>query len=496
MRLAGPVIGPETLDPVLIRDLSAVGIMRQIFRGLIYYDANLNPVPELAEQYSVSDDGLTYRFLLRQGIAFHSGRLITAEDVVFSLSRSVDPGTAGGDPALIAGPSFLSDIEGFADVMSGNAETLRGVTALSDREIEIRLSSPRATFLMRLASVPASIVDREQIGENDRWYLNPNGSGPFAVEQWDADEELVLRAFEGYALGEPELERVVYRLGNRAVQSFNLYQDGEIDVDSVTLYDLDRVVDPSGEFADELISTPLYSLGYIALRTDVEPLDDPQIRLALQLAFPRDKMSEVVFNGFLSPALGVIPPGMLDEQWDVLPSEASLGAARAAISASRYGSADRVPPIRIYTAGALAGELLREVAEAELGLSVEVFEMEWYSFLERLSTESLPAYELSWVADYPDPEAILLPLWGSAQPDNATSFANDDVDALLAEAAAESNPALRVEIYREAQRIVIAENVVIPAYFDMQYVVRKPWIVGLNVTPLGILRLETVRINA
>jgi ABC-type transport system substrate-binding protein len=495
LRLAGPVIGPETLDPVLMRDLSAVEIVRQVFRGLMYFDDELNPVPELAESYTVSKDGLTYRFTLREGIAFHSGRPIVPDDVVYSLSRSVNPDTAGGDPTLLSGPPFLADIEGYTEVVAGEADLLSGVTALSDREVEIRLSAPRATFLMRLASFPAVIVDREQVEGNESWYLHPNGSGPFEVEKWDFEEELVLRAFEDYALGKPGVERIAYRLGNRAVQSFNLYQDSEIDIDHVTLFDLDRATDPNGEFADEVIGVPQFTLGYIALRTDVEPLDDPGIRRALQLAFPRDRVASIVFNGLLNQANGIIPLGMLDADWSDEQLVPDLDAAREAIATSRYGAAENVPPIRIYTAGALASEVLRDVADAELGLKIEVFELEWHSFLDRQLNGPMPAHELSWVADYPDPEGILLPLWGTNQPDNSTGYSNPVVDELLAEAAAELDSEARIGIYREAQRQILADNVVIPTFFDVEYTVRKPWVRGLTVTPMGILRLETIRID-
>jgi oligopeptide transport system substrate-binding protein len=496
LRLAGPVIGPESLDPALERDPSSLEIMRQLYRGLLYFDAELNPVPELAEGYSVSDDGMTYRFTLREKAAFHSGRRIVADDVIYSLSRSVDPDTSGGNPSQLAGPFYLADVEGYAEVMSGAAENLRGVTAISEREVEIRLSTPRATFPMRLASTAAAIVDRDQIESDDRWSLHPNGSGPFMLEAWDSDVELVLAGFDDYALGAPSVERIVFRLGIRAAQSFNLYQDDEIDLDHVTLYDLDRAADPNGDFADELLRSPQLSVGYIALRSDVEPLDDPNIRRALQLAFPREQLSTSVFNGFLNPALGLIPPGMLDAEWNVLPLTSDLKAASAAISASRYGAAENVPSIRIYTGGALASEVLRAVAEDQLGLTIEVFEMEWYAFLDRLSSNTLPAYELSWLADYPDPEGILLPLWGSGQPDNSVGYSNAEFDALLAEAATEPDSARRVEIYRDAQEIVLADNVVIPTFFNVQYVVRKPWVSDLTITALGILRLETVRIEA
>ena len=110
-----------------MRDLSAVTLLRQIYRGLIFYDDDLNPVPELAESYDLSADGLTYTFVLRAGASFQDGSPITANDVAFSLSRAVNPDTVEGDTSFLAGPTFLSDIVGFADVINGQADTLSGI---------------------------------------------------------------------------------------------------------------------------------------------------------------------------------------------------------------------------------------------------------------------------------------------------------------------------------------------------------------------------------
>ncbi len=496
LHLAGPVQGPETLDPAQVRDLSSVTMLRQIYRGLMYYDADLNPVPELAESVEVSDDGLQYTFTLRDGATFHDGRQIVADDVLFSLSRAVNPDTVEGDLSLLGGPAFLSDIAGFQDVLNGEADDLSGIQIVSERVVQITLAAPRATFLMKLASVPAFIVDREQVLDDSTWWAKPNGSGPYQVDKWEPGDSLELSRYDDFVLGEPLIENIDFRLGARAIQSFNLYQADEIDVDSVSLNDIDRVADPEGPFADELTETPQFGFGYIALRDDVEPLNDPKIREALQLAFPRDDIAGVLFNGWVTSAYGVIPDGMLNRSWPGSIPKQDFDAARQAIADSSYGSAEGVPPIRIYSSGSLSGDALREIAAQELGLQIEVFDLEWYDFLDRLSAEELPAYELFWAADYPDPEAILLALWGSGQPDNYLGFSNDEFDRLLNLAANESDIAIRADLYAQADAILSSENVVIPIYMDVQYTVVKPRVDGLEVTPIGILRLEIVSLNS
>jgi ABC-type transport system substrate-binding protein len=495
LRLAGPVQGLETLDPAQMRDLSSAEILHQIFRGLVYYDDALKPVPELAESWQISDDGLTYTFILREGATFQDGTPITADDVAFSLSRAVNPDTVEGDVSLLAGPPFLSDIAGYTDVVSGNSDALAGITVIDERTLSIGLIAPRSTFLMKLASIPATIVNRAEVESDDAWWARPNGSGPYRVSKWEPGESLELKRYDKFVQGKPSVATISVRLGSSALQSFNLYQADEIDIDSISLYDLDRVTDPNGEFADQLVRTPQFGFDFIALRSDVAPLDDPRIRKALQLAFPREQLADITFNGQVEPAYGLIPAQMLGQTWPKSLPNSDLDKARKLITESSYGAADKVPPIRIYTSGPLAAELLRAVAGQELGLRIEVFDLEWLDFLDRLDRGVLPAYELFWSADYPDPEAMLRTLWGTGEPDNYADYSNPGVDKALEGAAEAADPATRAGYYVEAETAILEDNVVIPAYMDVRYTVVKPWVRNLVVTPMGILRYESVKID-
>jgi peptide/nickel transport system substrate-binding protein/oligopeptide transport system substrate-binding protein len=492
LRLAGPVEGPDSLDPALSRDLGSAFLVRQVFRGLTAFDHDLQPVPELAERIEISPDGRDYTFSLRPEATFQSGRPISAQDVVVSLTRALDPRTTGGDAAPLGGPTFLSDIDGAAALIAGETDSLRGVQAVDDQTVQIHLDEPRATFLMKLAAVPASIVDAEEVGNGGDWWRTPNGSGPFRVSEWQPEDHMTLARFDGYFAGPPVLERVEIALGPNALQSFNLYQADEVDIDSVSVSSLDRVLAPESGLGDEVTITPLFAVDYIAFRADVAPLDDPHIREAIQLGFPRTKVARVTYEGYVEEATGLIPSGMLGQDWPVDLPTYDREAARAAIAASRYGSADQVPPIRIYVSGGGAAEALRDSVERSLGLRVEVISLDLQEFLTALARKELPAYELYWGADYPDPETFLWTLFGSDSADNYINYRNRAMDELLRKAASELDPAARASLYAEAQRLLMADQVVIPIYFDVAYSIAKPYVKGLNVTPLGILRLETI----
>jgi ABC-type transport system substrate-binding protein len=221
-------------------------------------------------------------------------------------------------------------------------------------------------------------------------------------------------------------------------------------------------------------------------------MDDPAIRRALQIGFPRGRIAEVSFRGHVRPAAGMIPDGMLDQVWPVNYPAYDLDAARAAIAASSYGSAEKVPPIQIYIAGYEGAQALRDSLQETLGLRIDVIDVEWSEFVAGLAHKSYPAYELYWGADYPDPEALLWVLFGTGRPDNYIGYSNEEFDRLLAAAAVEADQTKRSELIAEAQQILIDDAVVIPLTYDVAYTLQKPHVKGLEVTPLGILRFDSV----
>jgi len=490
LRLAGTIIDPAPLDPAVARDVNSAFMTRQVFRGLTRFDENLEPVPELAQRIEISADGLTYRVQLRDDARFADGSPITAQDVVFSLTRALSPETAADAGAALAGPSYLGDIVGADEVIRGEASELTGLRVVDDRIVEIDLKAPRATFLMKLASAPAAIVDPDDVARGGEWWRDPNASGPYVVDVWEPENELQLYANENYVGGVPDLRRVNFRLGPNAANPFNLYQADEIDIAGVPIQAIDRVSDEVSPLRQELDVSPVLSTTYIAFRTDVAPMDDPEIRRAVQMAFPRWKVAEILLGGRQETANGLIPPGTLGRDWPQAAPPHDLDAARAAIAKSSYGSAENVPPITIYGASPFGSEALRDVLQRELGLTVEVLDVQWPQFNQGLSKKTFPAYELTWVADFPDPETFLWNLFASSSPDNYSEYANPTFDALLDQAAATLDVDERAALYAEAESVLLSDNAVLPLTHDVRYTLMKPWVKGLDITPLGMLYLE------
>jgi oligopeptide transport system substrate-binding protein len=491
LRLTGPLQEPLTIDPARLNDTSSAFLARQVFSGLTRFDAKLNPIPDLAERIEIAADGLTYRFTLWADARFADGSPITSEAVIAAFTRALNPGD-GTPPSDLTGGVFLSDIAGAADLMAGKTKTLAGATAIDERTVEIRLVKPRATFLIKLAAPQAGIVDPRDPARGADWWRSPNASGPFKIESWTPNEKVVFAANDGYILGRPILDHIDVRIGPTAANPYNLFQAGQIDVTDVPTDAIDLALDPENPNAKNVIQTPLFSTEYMAFRDDVPPLDDPHIRQALLLAFPRDKIASVTFGGHAQPGESLIPPGMLGQSWPSTLPAVDVERAKAEIAASRYGAADKVPTIQIYTANRFGPEALRDVVEKQLGLKVEVIDAEWQSYITGLSRQEFPAYDLLWIADYPDPETFLGSLFGAGSPSNYSGYHNPRYDAALAEATATLDPAARAKLYREAQNILLGDGVVLPLYHDIRYTLASPAVHGLPMTPIGLLQLDGV----
>lgn len=495
LRLAGPVQALETLDPALSRDMSTNFLVRQICRGLMGYDEQLLPVPELAESVEVSDLQAMYTFTLRSDARFHDGRAIEAEDVSWSFVRALHPATAEAAGLPLSGTTFLGDILGAEDVMSGESDTLSGVEVLDSRTLRIGLRGPSTTFLMRLASAPASVLDRHQDTTAPNWWTALNGSGPYRIASLEPASSIGLQAVESWQGSAIPVSDVNIRVGLAASAPENLLQNGDIDLlDDAHPALVPLLLDPATELTGyQFWETAQFALSYIAFGGREAPLDDIHVRRAIQLAFDVPAYLDAAVGDSVIRPEGVIPPGVLGRAWRVDVPAANLEAARREISASAYGTPENVPPIRIHAADINPVEALRDLLSRDLGLRIEAVQVNWGDFLDGLAAREWDAYSLFWGMDYPDPEALLAMLWESTSADNYTGYRNDEYDAILAASTHEPDEIVRQGLYMDAQQLLIDDVAVIPLYVPRRYTFARPGFSQVPVTPIGLMGLEKLR---
>lgn len=487
-------IDPVTLDPAMSRETRSHQFVAQIYSGLTRLDDGLRIQPDLAAGWSISDDGTVYTFTLREGITFHDGTPITAEDVQYSLERATDPALLS--PTAL---TYLGDIVGVQEKLEGEASSISGIEVLDSRRIRITIDAPKAYFLAKLTYPTAAVTDRRNVESGGaEWWRDPNGSGPFKLRTWEEGEVLVLERHDGYLTVPIKLKFAMFRI--LAGIPFNMYEAGSVDVAGVGGADIDRARDPDNKFSDQLQILPQLSVSYIGFNTQRPPFDDPLVRRAFAMAVDRERLISVVYESVVQEAKGILPPGLPGYNPGLQPLPYDPEGAPRLIEQSSYGSVEALPEIVLTTAGlgGLPGDLafILDGWVNDLGVTVSVRQLDPTTYFYRLSEELDNLYASGWVADYPDPENFLDILFHSGNlTNNPGGYENAEVDTLLEQARVEQDWPTRQAYYWQAEQLLVNDAAAIPLVHDVQYLLVKPYVGGLQVSPLGYIVLNNIEIG-
>ena len=489
---------PPTLDPHLAGDTTSAGIIVEVFGGLTTIDGQLEIVPDLAETWDISDGGLTYTFTLRDDIEFHDGRAVTADDVKWSMERATDPATEAPTVSV-----FLGDIAGVNDKLEGNASNISGVKVIDQRTISVTADAPKAYLLAKLSYPTSYTLDRNNLEASDDWFKQPNGTGPFLLDEYIPGELIRLTANKSYHLGAPHVDEVMHILSGG--DALLMYENDEIHVTGVGLTSLDAILDPANPLSTDVQrSPPSFSTYFMGLNAIEPPFDDKNVRLALNYAIDRDTISETLLRGLLVPANGVLPPGFPGYDPNLGGYEYDPEKAKRLLAESKYGSnMEDFPHIILSLPGSFGAsvgpstEAILAMWQETLGIEVEVLQTEWATYLQDQHEGRFQMYGGSgWVADYPDPENFLDVLLHSKSVDNHTNYANPEVDDLLERARTEQDQAKRFDLYNRAEKLIVADAPWIPLWHgDSGYVLIKPYVKDYFLFPMVIPRLRHVQIK-
>jgi len=486
-------IDPWTLDPAVSGESTSHEYIMQIFSGLVRLDDNLEPVPDIALSWDISEDGTVYTFYLRQDVYFQDGRQVTAADFEYSWERACNPQTGSQTAAI-----YLGDIVGVDEVLAGVTDDISGIRVVSDFVLEVTIDAPQAYFLSKLTFATAFVVDRFNVESGGEWWRQPNGTGPFRLAQWDENELLVLERNELYYGQMAGVESVVFQLWGGV--PMNMYEMGQIDVTEVGSDYIYRVTDEAGPFYTDLEVVPELSFYYIGFNTAEPPFDDVNIRLAFSMAIDRELLVSLVFNGTMQPAYGILPPGMPGYNQDLIGVEYDVEGALELIANSSYGDVSNLPPITITTIG--WGGLISPELEAivyqwreNLGVEVTVRQLEPERFLYHLAEERDEMFYMGWIADYPHPQDFLEILFHSGSEHNYGGYSNPEVDGLLDMAGVEQDSALSFSLYQQAEQLLVDDAACLPLAFGQNYTLVKPYVSGYSLNPMGLVMLNGVSVG-
>lgn len=478
-------IAPSSLDPALVYDSYDAALVNQLYDGLLEHDANFTVQPNVARSWRISEDGRTYRFLIEPNVVFHDGSHVTARDVAFTLERifRLDPETT------TLARQYLSVIAGSSEYARGETRNIEGIEVIHDQEIEIRLSEPYAAFLNVLASEVARIVPRDYVlaHGDDVLQRAPVGCGPFRLVRWDAESQLVLERFDRYHGQKSYLDRLVILTPPAPVLPHALagFAAGTLHAVELTAGGRDALEAVQGAQIHRRRELSLTLLGF---NSAVAPLDDARLRRALAHAIDVDDMATLTSPG-RAPATGVLPPGF--PGFTPEPKRLPYDPDRALrlLEEAGHPGAEGLPvlviaiPRRTQNDESLARDLCDQLARVGVRARAEYFD--WEDFDRGLRESSFAAFLITWVADLPDPDSFFYPLLHTNGSVNYFGYGNATVDAALDAARSENDRGHRIELYRDIERTVLAQAVLVPVHFSSTLFAVQPNVRDFAISSMG-----------
>lgn len=490
-----------SLDPAFAKTQNNIWVIDHLFNQLIDLNDSMQIIPELAKTWTISEDGLTYQFVLRDEIYFHhdpcfgkdSTRKLIAQDVVFSFNRLLDP-------KVNSSGSWI-----FRD----KVDSLKPFEALNDSTLIISLKTAYAPLLKMLTMQYCSVLPEEaSVYYKNEISKHPVGTGPFQLKKWIDRRGLFLSRNPNYfKAGLPLLEGVRISFIEDRNTAYLEFLKHEIDFFSGLQSGFAlQLVTKEGDLREDRIQQMQMFKGdylnteYIGINQSMlsknHPLTDKRVRQALNLAIDRKTMLRLLKFGIGTPATkGFIPKGLpVSFELSTKAYDYNPDSAKQLLKLAGYESKQNFPELTIYTNKDYL-DLITFVAKQweEIGIPVKIDLVETATLREKMRQSELMLFRASWIADYPDEESFLNVFYSkNPAPPNYTRFSNPQFDHLYETAIKEPNEPERKKLYQQMNQIIIDEAPVIFLFYDQTAWFAQQQIVNLKSNPLNLLKLEEV----
>jgi dipeptide transport system substrate-binding protein len=496
---------PETLNPQLAVTGTAMDAAHPMFNTLVEYGVGTTTIrPALAESWTISPDGRTYTFRLREGVPFHSSdvfvptRPMNAEDVVFSIERQWKADHPFHQPV---GGSF----DYFHD--TGMVDLLEAVEAVDARTVRFRLSRPEAPFLADLALPFAAILSAEyadtlrRIERPELLDTRPIGTGPYMLADYRPDVALRYRVFPSYWRGRQAIDTLVFSITPSPTARLAKLQGGECHISAFpTPEDADTI---RADADLRLYTAQGLNVGYLAMNTTRPPFDDIRVRRALNFAVDKASIIASVYGATGTEATNPMPPTMWGYNPDVPPFAHDLAEARRLMTEAGLTKGIALelwyPPVnRPYLPD---GRRVAELVASDLGrigIEVELKTMPWAEYRQAMQDGAFSLALFGWFADIGDPDNFLHTLLGCPAArtggNNVARWCNPAYNALVTEAKVTPDVERRSALYEEAQLIFHDDVPWVPIAHANFMVATRAEVTGFTIDPLGYHIVENVDI--
>ncbi len=430
-------------------------------------DGTAQVVKSLCEDYSVSGDGLTYSFTLRDGIFFSNGSVLTASDVQFSFERLLKIGNQNTDIPL--------EVVGGDAVMAGEAESLEGFRVTDETHFSVTLKAPNAGFLAELSAPAMSIADRETMTEG--FGAEPEetiGTGPYRVTEWVANDHYTLEYNELYWGPAPSVKKIIMRVVPDAGTQSLMFRNGELDL--IDLQSLDAMVveaEYKTQYADRIVSTPKVGLTYLVMNEQNEYLRDVRVRRAIGMAIDAEALILGIYNGNAHREHGIIPTGIWGHNDDMRVFEYDPEGAKTLIREAGYTDGQITFEMAMDASAdgntQLVYQAISQMLEA-VGIRTNIRSYDHAAWIDLRSGGEMDSFVARWGMDYNDPANIMYTFFGTAENTRQRSinYGDAEIVARVAAASAIVDDEERKAEYQALEQKIIGEDAAwIPLFEDI-----------------------------
>ena len=497
---------PEGFDVVQYNSLSTTNASADVLMNrLVDFDAQAGKlVPSLAQSWSVSPDGLEYTFKLRPGVKFHTTayftptRELSAEDVRFSFERMLDPANAWHKIAQ----------SGFPHAQSLQLpQLIKKIETPDAQTVRFTLAHPDSTFLPALSMGFASIYSAEyadkllKAGTPELMNSQPIGTGPFVFTRFQKDAVVRYKANPDYFAGKPAVDGLIYAITPDANVRLQKLRRNEcqialspkpLDVDAATK-------DPALKVAQ----TPAFMTAFVAINSQHPPLDKPEVRQAINLAFDRDTYLKAVFENSAQAANGIYPattwgyakqlPGYAHD-----PQKARDLLAKAGLKDGFSTTIWTRPTGSVLNPNPSLGAQLLQADLAKVGIKADIRVIEWGELIRRAKAGEHDLLFMGWAGDNGDPDNFLTPQFSCAAVKSGTNFArycDKTLDSLISEGKTLSDQDKRSALYQKAQALIQQQAVWLPLAHPTAYALTRKDVQGYQVSPFGRQDFSSVSVK-
>lgn len=483
------------IDPAKPQDAPSITVINNVFGGLVRLNEKLEVQPDGASAWTVSADGKTYTFTIRDGLKFADGTPVTADDFAYSINRALAPETAS-----FGAPFQLGHIVGAQDVVDGKAKTVSGVKATAPNTLEISIDAPLAYFLAQLTYPYTFVVPRKLVESGANWSEQAYGTGPFKVKEWKHGQSILLEANPNYWAGAPGIAQVLHVFNKDSETAYQLYQTGQLDImgSQQNPVPAAHVAEVQGQ--PDFKSAASLATRFIGFNNQKAPFDNVELRRAFALATDKQTLANAVLAGAVVPADRILPTGLVGTELPITPLAFDATVAKAALAKAGFADGKGLPAITLAYGqegdNETVAQALQGLWEQNLGVKVNLQSFELATFSKNLDTTfytptlGLQMYLSIWGADYPDPQNFLSQQLHTDTANNNGHFADAEFDKLADQAdqlGSQADLQKRLQLYNQAEQIAIDKVGWLPLYYPKFQILLRPRVQGIVVTPNGLV---------